>query len=68
MSDSEILAKSTSGHENSSSGPAFSARGWYHTLYRDAFRGKKILDVGCRLDQIPSITPNMEQRLHFWIS
>ena len=49
MSDSEILAKWTSGHENSSSGPAFSARGWYHTLYRDAFRGKKILDVGCGL-------------------
>jgi hypothetical protein len=35
--------------EDATSGQAFSVRGWYHTLYRDIFRGKRILDVGSGL-------------------
>lgn len=35
--------------ETAVSGPSFPVRGWYHTLYRDIFRGRKILDVGCGL-------------------
>jgi len=30
-------------------GEAFSARGWYVLLYKDIFRGRKVLDVGCGL-------------------
>jgi SAM-dependent methyltransferase len=47
LSDSEILQEWTQGFESGSSGKAFSSRGWYHELYCDALRGKKILDVGC---------------------
>lgn len=49
LSDRELLETWTNGHVTSSTGPAFSARGWYHCLYKDMFRGKKILDVGCGL-------------------
>jgi len=35
--------------KEASEGEAFSVRGWYHTLYRDVFRGKRLLDVGCGL-------------------
>jgi 2-polyprenyl-3-methyl-5-hydroxy-6-metoxy-1,4-benzoquinol methylase len=49
MSDAEILEKWESGYLSSSTGLAFSVRGWYQTLYRAIFRGKKILDVGCGL-------------------
>jgi SAM-dependent methyltransferase len=30
-------------------GKAFPVRGWYHTLYRDVLRGKRVLDVGSGL-------------------
>src|SRR5437879_11153774 len=49
LSDAEVLEKWTSSYAGSSTGSAFSVRGWYQTLYKDAFRGKKILDVGCGL-------------------
>lgn len=35
-------------HE-ATTGPNFNVRGWYHTLYRDALRGRKVLDVGSGL-------------------
>jgi SAM-dependent methyltransferase len=35
--------------EAARSGGAFPVRGWYHLLYSDVFRGKKILDVGSGL-------------------
>lgn len=50
LSDAEVIEKWQSGYAGSSAGIAFSVRGWYQTLYRDAFQGKKILDVGCGLD------------------
>ncbi len=37
------------GHALSVNGDAFSARGWYVLLYRDVFRDRKVLDVGCGL-------------------
>jgi 2-polyprenyl-3-methyl-5-hydroxy-6-metoxy-1,4-benzoquinol methylase len=49
LSDAELLEKWTQNYTESSTGSAFSLRGWYQTLYKDAFRGKKILDVGCGL-------------------
>ncbi len=35
--------------ENSSTGPAFDIRGWYHELYKPIFANKKVLDVGAGL-------------------
>ena len=49
LNDQEILDTWNASFTGSSTGKAFSVRGWYQTLYRDAFRGKKILDVGCGL-------------------
>lgn len=49
LSDDEVLEIWASGWAGSSTGSAFSVRGWYQTLYTDSFRGKRILDVGCGL-------------------
>jgi hypothetical protein len=49
LNDDGILEKWTIGYLDSSTGSAFTARGWYQTIYRDVFRGKKVLDVGCGL-------------------
>ena len=49
LSDEKILQTWETAYKTTSEGVAFSVRGWYHTLYRDSFRGKKILDVGCGL-------------------
>jgi len=49
LSDAEILEKWQTSYLESSAGRGFSTRGWYHTLYRDVFRGKKVLDFGCGL-------------------
>jgi hypothetical protein len=49
LSDDELLEKWEFAYRGSSTGEAFSVRGWYQTLYRDALRGKKVLDVGCGL-------------------
>jgi SAM-dependent methyltransferase len=35
--------------EAATTGTAFQVRGWYHLLYADVLRGKRILDVGCGL-------------------
>jgi SAM-dependent methyltransferase len=45
-SDSELLRIWATGLTDSSTGPAYSVRGWYHTLYSDVFRGKKVLEIG----------------------
>jgi SAM-dependent methyltransferase len=31
---------------DASMGPAFSVRGWYHRLYADVFRGRRVLEIG----------------------
>lgn len=49
LSDQEVLETWTKAYVTSSTGEAFSARGWYQLLYKDIFRGKKVLDVGCGL-------------------
>jgi SAM-dependent methyltransferase len=49
LSDEKILEAWTTAHREASTGKAFSASGWYQQLYKDVFRGKKILDVGCGL-------------------
>jgi SAM-dependent methyltransferase len=49
LSDADVLEKWTSSYTASSTGSAFSVRGWYQELYKNGFRGKKILDVGCGL-------------------
>jgi SAM-dependent methyltransferase len=48
--DSEALASLWRQlRKEAAEGEAFSVRGWYHTLYRDVFRGKRVLDVGSGL-------------------
>lgn len=49
ISDSEIVEKWLTCYLGASTGSGLSNRGWYQTLYRDIFQGKKILDVGCGL-------------------
>jgi len=49
LNESEIVEKWETAYAATFTGPAFSVRGWYQTLYRDAFKGKRILDVGCGL-------------------
>ena len=49
LNDDQLLENWEFAYRGSSTGPAFSVRGWYQTLYRDIFRGKKVLDVGCGL-------------------
>lgn len=36
-------------HDEATTGIGFSVRGWYHTLYAEALRGKRVLDVGSGL-------------------
>ena len=47
--DEALLKNWWEGHRQSSAGDAFSVRGGYQTIYRDVFRGKRILDFGCGL-------------------
>lgn len=49
MSDAELLDYWQHCWNESSTGPGYSVRGWYQVLYRDAFRGKRVLDFGCGL-------------------
>ncbi len=49
LSDKELLQKWQECFDDSSTGKAFSIRGWYQLIYKDVFRGKKIIDFGCGL-------------------
>lgn len=49
LSDNELLHLWSEALADSSTGAAYSVRGWYHTLYGDIFRGKKVLEVGSGL-------------------
>jgi SAM-dependent methyltransferase len=46
-SDEELLAWHRALRVYAREGDGFASRGWYHVLYGDAFRGKRVLDVGC---------------------
>ncbi len=49
LSDQQLLQKWQERFDDSSTGKAFSSRGWYQLLYKDVFRGKKLIDFGCGL-------------------
>jgi SAM-dependent methyltransferase len=49
LSDQALLQKWEEIHDDASKGKAFSNRGWYQLIYKDVFRGKKIIDYGCGL-------------------
>ena len=49
LSDRELVAKWKQMHAEATTGPHFSVRGWYHTLYRDILRNKRVMDVGSGL-------------------
>jgi 2-polyprenyl-3-methyl-5-hydroxy-6-metoxy-1,4-benzoquinol methylase len=46
LSDDALLAFWENARKDITSGPEFAHRGWYHTLYADFMRGKKVMDVG----------------------
>lgn len=46
LSDDALLAFWEKARKDITSGPEFAHRGWYHTLYADFMRGKKVMDVG----------------------
>ncbi len=46
LSDDELLKTWEACKKDLTTGSEFGHRGWYHTLYVDGMRGKKILDVG----------------------
>src|SRR4030042_1983293 len=42
LSDKELLEVWMTSREDITTGTQFSHRGWYHMLYADSFRGKKV--------------------------
>ncbi len=46
LDDAALLREWETSRADITTGAEFSHRGWYHALYADALRGKKVLDVG----------------------
>ncbi len=46
LSDKELLAQWEKGRHDITTGAEFAHRGWYHALYANGMRGKKVMDVG----------------------
>jgi FkbM family methyltransferase len=46
LSDDELLGQWEKSRIDITTGAEFAHRGWYHALYADAMRGKKVMDVG----------------------
>jgi hypothetical protein len=46
LADGALLAAWDKARLDITTGPEFAHRGWYHTLYADSMRGKKLMDVG----------------------
>lgn len=46
FSDEELLTEWTASREDITTGSEFAHRGWYHSLYAESMRGRKLLDVG----------------------
>lgn len=46
LSDEELVATWRASLHETSTGENFRHRGWFHTLYADTLRGKRVLDVG----------------------
>jgi len=49
MSDEDLITYWREQVKLSTTGDSFSARGWYHELYKPILKGKKVLDVGAGL-------------------
>ncbi|MGD1093726.1 MAG: class I SAM-dependent methyltransferase [Bryobacteraceae bacterium] len=49
ISDQELWSLWARIREETTTGDGYSMRGWYHDLYRDMLRGKRVLDVGSGL-------------------
>ncbi len=49
MDDEKLVATWWRIVHAATSGPNQSVRGWYHTLYKDVLRGRKVIDVGSGL-------------------
>lgn len=46
MRDDELVAAWQAIRAHDTTGPLYSHRGWYHDLYRDVLRGKRVADIG----------------------
>ena len=46
LSDADLLAAWENARKDITTGAEFAHRGWYHALYADAMRGKKVMDAG----------------------
>src|SRR6266478_2373007 len=46
LPDDALLAEWEMARRDITTGPEFAHRGWYHALYADGMRGKKVMDVG----------------------
>lgn len=49
LPDEELLELWSKSREAQTTGSGFKTRGWYHLLYADVLRDKKVLDIGCGL-------------------
>lgn len=49
MDDDRLVSTWWRAVHAATTGPNHDVRGWYHTLYKDVLRGKKVLDVGAGL-------------------
>jgi anaerobic magnesium-protoporphyrin IX monomethyl ester cyclase len=49
LPDEELLRLWLEARERQTVGDGFATRGWYHLLYADALRGKRVLEIGCGL-------------------
>ncbi len=49
LSDNDLQTFWTRIHQETTTGDGFAARGWYHELYKDVLRGRRVLDVGSGL-------------------
>jgi 2-polyprenyl-3-methyl-5-hydroxy-6-metoxy-1,4-benzoquinol methylase len=46
LPDDALLAEWEAARKDITTGSEFAHRGWYHALYADGMRGKKVMDVG----------------------
>lgn len=46
LGDDELLAEWEKARKDIATGMEFAHRGWYHALYADGMRGKKVMDIG----------------------
>lgn len=49
LPENDLLAFWRERRRDATTGAGYPVRGWYHDLYRNAFAGKNVLDLGCGL-------------------